>query len=201
MSVDPPFYHDKKYQCWCGINAERAAFVVGVLGIIWSCLTFSVASVIAYVCVIIAIKTKNPSFYIVFYVVSGFAIILYIVAIVLLALWLAQAHGGDDGARTFYSVILAFAVVELFLQFWVIWIMKRARAYTKAARDYRYANQRTHHYQHPHASVYPAAYSPYTATPIAFGSPLSPPVYSAEPPYPETIRHNSYPQPQPAFQG
>ncbi|KAH7668249.1 hypothetical protein AAVH_42911 [Aphelenchoides avenae] len=59
MAADPPFYHDKQYQCWCGVNAERAALVIGVLGIILSCLSLSIISLFAYGSIVVAIRSKN----------------------------------------------------------------------------------------------------------------------------------------------
>ncbi|KAH7706990.1 hypothetical protein AAVH_25788 [Aphelenchoides avenae] len=197
MSPEPPFYHDKRYQCCCGINAERAALIIGILGIVWSVLTLSIVSLVAYVCVVIAIKTKNPSLYIVFYVVAAVAVVVYVLLIVLNVMWVANAYDGDD-IRTWYIIVLVFAIVELLVQFWVIWIMKRAHAYTKAVRDGGYAHHHHHqdHHFHGQTAAYPAAYPPYSATPNAFTSPQSPPVYTGQAPYPNTIQMNAYPQPQ-----
>ncbi|KAH7708886.1 hypothetical protein AAVH_23854 [Aphelenchoides avenae] len=182
MAADPPFYHDRQYQCWCGVNAERAAFVIGVLGIVWSCLSLSIVSLVAYACVVVAIRTRNPTYYKVFAFIAGIAMGLYIVAIALLVAWIAVVDT-DSANRTIYVVALVLAIIELLLQFWICWIMRKAYAYTGAVRDFEHANRHTdqHHY--------PSAYPPHAA-------PQTPPMFTAETPYP---RQAAYPQSQPAY--
>ncbi|KAH7668090.1 hypothetical protein AAVH_43075 [Aphelenchoides avenae] len=133
--TESELHNDPRYQCWCGINAEKAALVIAIIGAILSGLSLAIIPLIAYICIIVAIKTKNPSLYTVFFVMVIFAVAMYVVFIIVLLVAISdgscRTNATEDGC-VFAIVIFA---ISLAFQIWVIWVVYKAYLYTKAVGE------------------------------------------------------------------
>ncbi|KAH7694332.1 hypothetical protein AAVH_38624, partial [Aphelenchoides avenae] len=61
---------DKKYQCFCGIHIERAAYILALVGAVYSTLTLSILPLGAYVSLVLAVKYRSVSMYVLYFFIG-----------------------------------------------------------------------------------------------------------------------------------
>jgi hypothetical protein len=225
-STTGPLYHDPRYQCCCGMNVEKGAFIIGIIGTVFAILSFisafwmsysfgSALQLIAYICIIIAIKKRRPGFYMVFLVITGIytVILIALCAFFLVMLiqmpdfWTGQFSDASkttdyntwmDAIRVLTVIFFCAFLISLAINLWAMWVVFRAYKYMLAT------NEMEHRHAPPqYGAAYVSAYAPpqMAAYPppqgMAYQTPQTGPyaAYGGQPPYP--VYNNAPTQPPP----